>query len=175
MKSVSTLEEALGLIRDIPDFPKPGILFKDVTPLLANHQAFHLIARHMAELISPSVTQLVAVESRGFLLAAAIAQYKDAGVILVRKPGKLPGDLHTEKYALEYGTDSLQIQKDLLQRGSKVAIVDDVLATGGTAAAVESLCSALGASVETHVFLIEIEALNGRTKLKSPVKTILPV
>lgn len=175
MTKITTVEKALALIRDIPDFPKPGILFKDITPLLAHGEAFKLVARHMAELIPSSVTQLVAIESRGFLLAAAIAQYKEVGVILVRKPGKLPGDLHTEKYALEYGTDSLQIQKDLLKPGAEVAIVDDVLATGGTAAAVEKLCEALGAKVRLQLFLLEIEALSGRQKLKMPVKAILPV
>ena len=168
-----TLEQIHRLILDVPDFPKPGIVFKDITPILENSEAFKSLATLMAEQVSPQTTKLVAIESRGFILGAAIAQHTSAGMVIVRKPGKLPRETVRKTYALEYGQDSLEIHKGALKPGDRVTIVDDVLATGGTARAVEEMCIAIGAQVVGHLFLMEIEFLKGRTKLHSPTKSMI--
>ncbi len=153
-------------VRDIPDFPKPGIVFKDITPLLADSVALSsAIDQIVVGLGRGTVDKVVGVEARGFIVAAPVAYHMDAGFIPVRKKGKLPFDTEAESYALEYGEETLEIHADALQAGDRVAIVDDVLATGGTAEATARLVERLGASVVTMAFLIELEFLNGRERL----------
>jgi adenine phosphoribosyltransferase len=168
-----TIDQISRLIVDVPDFPKKGVMFKDITPVLENGEAFKNLILHMAESVNPQTTKLVAIESRGFILGAALAQHLTCGLVLVRKPGKLPRATEKESYELEYGTDTLEIHKDALKPGDKVTIIDDVLATGGTASAVEKLCERLGAQVLGSVFLMEISFLKGRTKLKNTVSAML--
>jgi adenine phosphoribosyltransferase len=155
-----------GLVRDVPDFPQPGIVFKDVTPLWADPSAFRFsidaIADHYAGV---EVDRVVGVEARGFILAAPVAYRFGAGFAPVRKRGKLPADIASESYDLEYGTDTLEIHRDGVLTGQRVLIVDDVLATGGTAAATIRLVEALGGSVVGLGFLIELGFLNGRKRL----------
>ena len=167
-----TIEQIKNLIREVPDFPKPGILFKDITPILENGAAFRSLSRHLAEQVAPGTEKIVAIESRGFILGAAVAQHLSCGLVLVRKPGKLPRPTLKESYALEYGTDTLEIHSDALCTGDKVTIVDDVLATGGTASAVERLCGKLGADVLGSVFLMEIPVLGGRSRLERNVYSL---
>ncbi len=156
-------------IRDIPDFPQPGVVFKDITPLLADAAAFSAavggIVDHWAGAGDGRPVKVVGIESRGFLLAAPVADRLGAGVTLVRKPGKLPWKTVREEYALEYGTDALEIHEDALAPGEPVLVVDDVLATGGTAAATVRLVEKLGARIVGCSFLIELGFLGGRTRL----------
>jgi len=155
-----------ALIRDIPDFPKSGIIFKDITPLLADSAAFTEAVRLMAKpFAGRGITKVLGIEARGFLLAAPIAMELKAGLVPVRKKGKLPYRTVSASYALEYGTDTLQIHEDAVQKGESVLIVDDVLATGGTALAVCELAQKLGGKVEGLAMLIELEFLKGRAKL----------
>jgi adenine phosphoribosyltransferase len=154
-------------IRDIPDYPKPGIVFKDITPLLADPRAFTAATDAMvAPFAGHGITHVVAVESRGFILGGPIAQRIGAGFIPVRKPGKLPSVTRREEYALEYGTDSLEIHADACRAGARVLIVDDVLATGGTALATCRLVESLGATVVGFSFLITLSFLPGMARLK---------
>jgi adenine phosphoribosyltransferase len=153
-------------IRNVPDFPKPGILFYDITTLLAEPAGLRdaidaLAAPHMGQ----GIDRVVGIESRGFILAAALADRLGAGFVPIRKPGKLPARTITEAYALEYGTDALEIHADALAAGLRVLIVDDVLATGGTARAAVKLVERLAARVHAVAFLIELEFLHGREKL----------
>jgi adenine phosphoribosyltransferase len=160
------LSDALSLIRKIPNFPKPGILFYDVTPLLANSDAFKTIVREMAA--SDLDTNFVAgMEARGFIFASAIAIERKSGFIPIRKSGKLPGPTFSESYGLEYGDDTLQIHKDACGPGKSVLIIDDVLATGGTACAAIKLVQSTGAKVSRITFLLEIESLHGREKIEN--------
>jgi len=152
-------------IRDIPDFPKPGIVFKDITPLLANGNAFAAVVSELACLVSNDVDAIVGIESRGFIFGAALAQQLGLGLITVRKPGKLPADVHSVEYELEYGVDRLEIHRDALSEGHKVVIVDDLLATGGTAAATVELVKKLGAEVDACLFVIELSFLHGAKAL----------
>ncbi len=161
------------LIKHVPDFPKPGVNFKDITPILANGEAFHALAKLMAEKVDPRTTKLVAIESRGFILGAAVAQYLNVGLVLVRKPGKLPRQTIKKSYSLEYGQDTLEMHHDALDADDYVTIIDDVLATGGTAHAVEELCRVTGAKVLGHLFLMEIAPLKGREKLRAPATVVL--
>lgn len=155
-----------ALIRDIPDYPKPGILFKDITPLLADAAAFADATRAMADPFADAgVTHVVAIESRGFILGGPIAQRLDAGFIPVRKPGKLPSKTRREQYDLEYGTDAVEIHADAADGRARVLIVDDVLATGGTAAATCRLVESLGATVVGLTFLIALSFLPGLERL----------
>lgn len=155
-----------GLIRDVPDFPRAGVLFKDITPLLENPAAFaEVIAQLAARLRPHAPTALVAIESRGFLFGAPLALALGLPLVLVRKPGKLPRQTQRVDYALEYGVDVLEIHADAVSRGGRYAIVDDVLATGGTAAAVARLLEELGGTVACHAFLIELSFLAGRARL----------
>jgi adenine phosphoribosyltransferase len=153
-------------LRDVPDFPQPGIVFKDLTPLLADVDAFRFtvdaIADHAAGL---TVDKVVGIEARGFIFAAAVAYRLGAGFVPVRKPGKLPWKTVTETYDLEYGTDSLDIHDDAVAPGETVLIVDDVLATGGTAAATCSLVERVGATIAGLAFVVELGFLGGRAKL----------
>ncbi|MFN7812006.1 MAG: adenine phosphoribosyltransferase [Planctomycetia bacterium] len=153
-------------IRPIPDFPKPGILFRDITPLLADAPAFReAIARLAQPWRGERLDAVAAVEARGFLVAAPLALDLDVGLIPVRKPGKLPADRIAHEYDLEYGRDRLEMHRDVLAAGARVLVVDDVLATGGTAAACMRLVEAAGGTVTGAAFLVEIEALGGRGRL----------
>jgi adenine phosphoribosyltransferase len=156
-----------ALVRDVPDFPKPGIVFKDITPMLGDADAFRGACETMAGAVAGDrVTDVVGIESRGFLFAAPVAQLLGTGVVPVRKPGKLPYRHRVrEDYALEYGTDALEMHADALRPGRRVIVVDDVLATGGTAAATCRLVERTGATVVACVFLIELEFLAGRARL----------
>ncbi|TLS66314.1 adenine phosphoribosyltransferase [Mariprofundus erugo] len=153
------------LIRDVPDFPKPGIIFKDITPLLADGEAFSAVIEEMAALVDGRVDAIVGIESRGFIFGAALAQRLGLGLVTVRKPGKLPADVHAVEYELEYGVDRLEIHRDALAPGHRVVIVDDLLATGGTAAATVKLIEMLGAEVVSCLFVIELDFLEGRKAL----------
>jgi len=155
-----------GHLRDVPDFPSPGIVFKDLTPLLSDVDAFRYtvdaIADHAAGL---TVDKVVGIEARGFIFAAAVAYRLGAGFVPVRKAGKLPWKTVTETYALEYGTDSLDIHEDAMAAGDTVYIVDDVLATGGTAAATCTLVERVGGRIAGLAFVVELGFLGGRAKL----------
>jgi adenine phosphoribosyltransferase len=154
------------LLREVPDFPQPGIVFKDLTPLLSNVDAFRFavdsVAEHAAGL---TVDKVVGIEARGFIFGAAVAYRLGAGFVPVRKPGKLPWKTVTETYALEYGSDSLDIHEDAVDRGDAVYVVDDVLATGGTAAATCRLVERLGGTIAGLAFVVELGFLEGRAKL----------
>lgn len=162
-------------IRDIPDFPKPGILFKDVTPLLADGPAFLEAVDRLAEGVARGRPEaIVAIESRGFIFGAAVATRLGVGMIPVRKPGKLPYRIRREAYSLEYGSDALEMHEDAIAPGAAVAIVDDVLATGGTAAATMRLVEHAGGRVVGLSFLIELAFLRGRARLAPhPVSAVL--
>jgi len=153
-------------IRDVADFPKPGIVFKDIMPMLADPVAFAAAIEAMAAPWRDTpIDAVLAIEARGFLFGAPLARVLGAGIVPVRKPGKLPGRVLEQRYALEYGEDALQVQADAVPPGARVLLVDDVLATGGTASAVCRLAEKLGAKVESVAMLIELGFLNGRDKL----------
>jgi len=153
-------------IRNVPDFPKPGILFYDVTTLLRDPEGFKLTIDTLAEPYrNQGIDLVVGVESRGFILGAAVADRIGAGFVPVRKVGKLPATTIRATYALEYGTDSLEMHRDAIEQSQKVLVVDDVLATGGTARATVDLVRELGGNLYGVAFLIELVALNGRAKL----------
>lgn len=155
------------LIRDVPDFPKPGIVFKDITPLLADHRGFVTSLDLMQEAFADRrVDAVVGIESRGFIFGAALAVRFGAAFVPARKPGKLPSDTHRVEYELEYGTDALEIHEDALKQGERVLIVDDLLATGGTAQATGALVRKLGAELLGWAFVLELGFLNGRDKLE---------
>ena len=158
------LEEAMSLIREIPDFPKTGIIFQDITPLLSNAKAFNLVITHMSSTTS-QFEHVAGMEARGFIFASAIANQSNRGFIPIRKSGKLPSDTHSENYGLEYGHDTLEIHRDACAPGNTVLIADDVLATGGTACAAIRLIEKTGATVTHIVFLLEILSLEGRKKI----------
>jgi len=158
--------EIESFVRAIPDFPIPGILFRDITPLLYDKRGFAGAIDIMADAFADKhVDRVVAIEARGYILGAPIAYKLGAGFVPVRKPGKLPFDKINVDYELEYGTNSLEMHKDALSSGDRVLLVDDLLATGGTAAATRSLLERLGAHVVGIAFLIELKALGGRQKL----------
>jgi adenine phosphoribosyltransferase len=155
-----------SFIRDIPDFPRPGIVFKDITPLLLDAGALDVAVTSLAQLAAPlGVDYVVAAEARGFILGAAIARQIGAGFIPARKPGKLPHDTVSAEYALEYGIDALELHADALAGGQRVLIHDDLLATGGTAGALCELVSSFGAEIAGCAFLIELSFLCGRERL----------
>jgi adenine phosphoribosyltransferase len=161
------LQEIYGCIRDVPDFPKPGILFKDITPLLLSPARFRRVVELMATPFQEDrVSRVVSIESRGFLLGAPIALALGAGLVPIRKPGKLPSARGRVEYALEYGTDALEMHRDAVGPGDRVLIVDDVLATGGTAGAATELVRTHGGQVVGLTFLIELDFLKGRARLK---------
>jgi adenine phosphoribosyltransferase len=173
VESGPELERAAGLIRDVPDYPSPGILFRDITPLLADAEAFTVVTTELASLVGDA--DLVAgVEARGFLLGAAVAVVAGTGVVPVRKAGKLPRVAGSRTYDLEYGTATLELPADTLAPGARVFLVDDVLATGGTAAAAADLLAEVGATVVGFGALLELAALNGRARLGDvPVHALL--
>jgi adenine phosphoribosyltransferase len=153
-------------IRDVPDFPQPGVIFRDITPLLRNQAAFHQVVDALSDsLAQESLEAVVAIESRGFLFGAPIAYHLDIPFIPVRKAGKLPSAVMSVEYSLEYGTSRLDIHKDALTRGQRVAIVDDVLATGGTALATARLVELVGGQIVALAFLAELSLLGGRERL----------
>ena len=164
-----------NLIRDIPDFPKPGIMFRDITTLLQDHQGLSYVIDHFVNDFSDQrIDYVVAIESRGFILGAPLAYHLGAGFIPVRKPGKLPAQVHAVDYQLEYGTDTLEIHQDAIKQGSKVLVVDDVIATGGTAAATVALLEKCGCDLFGFAFIVELTALAGRDKLPSvPIHSIV--
>jgi adenine phosphoribosyltransferase len=154
-------------IRHVADFPKPGILFYDITTLLRDAEGFRVVIDAMTNPFKDTaIDVVVGIESRGFILGGAVADRVGAGFVPVRKPGKLPAKSVRESYALEYGTDSLEMHADAVREGQRVLIVDDVIATGGTAKATASLVRQLGGSVHALAFLIELEALKGRNLLQ---------
>ena len=162
-------------IRIIPDFPKPGVLFKDITPLLASKEASAKCVERLLELIGDQpIDKVVGIESRGFFFGMVLAQKLNAGFIPVRKPGKLPYSTIKEPYQLEYGMDVLEIHEDAIVKGEIVLIHDDVLATGGTARAVASLVEKLGGQIAQLNFIMELSSLEGKEKLKKhPVFSVL--
>lgn len=163
----ANLDRLRALVRDIPDFPQPGVVFKDITPLLADPVAFStvvdVIVVHFGR---GSVDRVVGIEARGFILASPVAYHFGAGFVPVRKEGKLPWETESEVYELEYGTETLQIHRDALRPGERVLIVDDVLATGGTARATAKLVERLGAKVAGIAVIIELSFLGGREKIQ---------
>ena len=160
------MEHLKTKIRHIPDFPKPGILFYDITTLLNDRQGFKdMVGALSSPFVDQKIDQVVGIESRGFILGAAVANELGAGFIPIRKPGKLPSKKHREDYALEYGTDGIEIHDDGCTAGQRVLIVDDVLATGGTARAASALVRRIGGELVGLSFLIELDFLKGREKL----------
>lgn len=161
-------------IRDVPDFPKKGVLFKDITPLLLNGPVFSACIDRFAGLLRGRIDTVLSVESRGFILGSALANRLGIGFIPIRKQGKLPRKTYRMKYELEYGTAAVEIHRDALKKGSRVVIVDDVLATGGTMKAAVQLARKCNARVASILFLIELAALGGRRKLRGyPVSTLI--
>ena len=155
-------------IRDVPDFPKPGILFKDITPLLKNGKALRLVCDQIADsFLNSGIDLVIGIESRGFIFSPMVAYKLGAGFVPVRKKGKLPHKVERVSYSLEYGDDFLEIHLDAIVKGQKILIVDDVLATGGTAEAVIKLVERLGGEVIGLAFVIELLFLKGRARLKN--------
>ncbi|MDQ6951227.1 MAG: adenine phosphoribosyltransferase [Mariprofundales bacterium] len=173
--TISTAIDFATYIRTVPDFPQPGIMFKDITPLLANPDAFSAAISQMSCFVPHNTTAILGIESRGFIFGAALAQQMDLSFVPVRKPGKLPAATYGIDYELEYGKDRLEIHQDALDAGQKVVIVDDLLATGGTAAAtVELLRQIKGVDIGALLFAIELDFLAGRDKLSGiPVHSLL--
>lgn len=168
---LDTLDSSL---RKVPDFPKQGIQFLDMSPILADPVLFNTLVDKMIEpFLNKKISKIVAIESRGFILGTAIAQRLGIGFVMVRKKGKLPGPLKSVQYTLEYGEDQLDICENALSEGETVLIVDDVLATGGTAAATYELCESIGAQIVGTAFFIEIQFLQGRKKLMGLVHSVL--
>ena len=156
-----------SFIRDIPDFPKPGVVFKDITPLMADGPALDEAVRQLADLARPLEPEVViGAEARGFLLGPALARELGAGFVLARKPGKLPHETVSAEYELEYGTDSLELHSDAVAAGARVLVHDDLLATGGTAKALCDLVELVGGKVVACGFLIELTFLDGRSRLE---------
>jgi len=160
------MEELKRIIRDVPDFPKKGILFKDITTLLQDAQSYQrtidLIAHRY---IGKRIDKVVGVEARGFIIGSALAYKLCAGVVLVRKPGKLPAETYSKTYDLEYGTDTLDIHKDSIKQGERILIADDLLATGGTMAAVFGMIHSMGGEIVECCFMAELDFLGGRKRL----------
>lgn len=169
------MDEVRAHIRDVPDFPRKGIVFKDITPVLADAKIFHRVVETLAaRWRGEKVAKVVGIESRGFLLAAPVAYALGAGLCIVRKPGKLPWQTVREAYQLEYGEDALELHVDAVGPGDRVLVVDDVLATGGTASAVGTLVSRQGAQLLGYSFLIELGFLGGARRLgTSPIQAIV--
>lgn len=169
------VEQLKKAIRDVPDFPKKGILFKDITTLCKDPSLFQMMVDLLGHrYIGKGVDLVVGIEARGFVVGAALAYKLGAGVVLVRKPGKLPHKTHRASYTLEYGTDTLEVHQDAIKKGQKVVIADDLLATGGTARAVMELVNKMQGKIVECSFIIELEELNGREKLApAPVFSLI--
>jgi adenine phosphoribosyltransferase len=160
------MEDLKNTIRDIPDFPKKGIIFKDITTLLADASSYQRMIDLMSHrYIGKKIDKVVCVEARGFVIGAALAYKLGAGIVLVRKPGKLPAETVKKNYSLEYGTDTLEIHTDAIRKGEKILIADDLLATGGTIAAVVDMVNAMQGEIVECCFMAELGFLNGREKL----------
>ncbi len=172
---MANISELAAVIRDVPDFPKPGILFKDITPVLGDPKLFADSMTLLSETVKgEQIDKVVGIDARGFIFAAGVAQNLNAGFVPVRKEGKLPWTTRQMAYTLEYGESVVEIHEDAVKPGEKVLLVDDLLATGGTAAAAVKLLKALEADLVAVTFLIELEALNGREKISSvPVHSLL--
>lgn len=155
-----------ALIRTIPDFPKPGIQFRDITTLLLDPAGFSTVIERMAAMADGPIDAIAGVEARGFVFGAALARELGSGLVLVRKRGKLPGKTLTEDYALEYGSDSLEMHHDAIPQGARILLIDDLLATGGTAHAAVRLLRGAGATVEQSLFVIDLPDLGGAAKLR---------
>ncbi len=164
---MANLDLLRSLIRDVPDFPKKGILFRDITPLLRDIKGFHATIDALAESVAPIglPDAVVGIESRGFLFGAALSIRLGCGFVPIRKPKKLPWKTYSQSYALEYGTDTIEIHQDAFAKGQKALVVDDLLATGGTAEAAGKLVAMCGASVSAFLFVVELKALGGRKRL----------
>jgi adenine phosphoribosyltransferase len=166
MSTPPLVDRVRATLRQIPDYPKPGIIFQDITPVLADGPLFQEVVAALAQPFAEAgVTHVLGVEARGFILGGAVASHLGIGFVPARKPGKLPWEKVSEAYELEYGADALECHRDGLNRASKVLVVDDVLATGGTAAAAGRLAQGLGAKLAGWSFLLEIGPLGGRSRL----------
>jgi adenine phosphoribosyltransferase len=172
---IVTVADIAKAIRNVPDFPQPGIQFKDITPVLADPRLFAATIDHLTGALKPgSVDAVVGIDARGFIFAAAAAYKLGCGFVPVRKKGKLPFKTFEESYQLEYGTNTVAIHTDAVRPGSRVLLVDDLLATGGTAAAAANLIKRLGVEILEIAFLIELKFLNGRDRLKDfPVRSLV--
>lgn len=160
------MEDLKSIIRDIPDFPKKGIIFKDITTLLADAKSYQRMVDLLAHrYVGERIDKVVGVEARGFVIGSALAYKLGAGVVLVRKPGKLPYETFKKTYDLEYGTDTLEIHTDAIRKGERVIIADDLLATGGTMAAVVDMVTSMGGDIVECCFMAELDFLSGRKKL----------
>jgi len=171
--AIETVDYVKSKIRDILDFPVKGIVFKDITTVLRDREGFKKIIDFFTEKFkNEKIDYIAGIESRGFIFGAALAYELGAGFVPLRKPGKLPGETLSQSYELEYGTDTLQIHKDAIEPGKKVVIIDDLLATGGTASAACHLVARTGAEVVAAAFVIELAGLKGRDKIPSDVETL---
>jgi adenine phosphoribosyltransferase len=160
------MEELKNIIRDIPDFPKKGIIFKDITTLLGDAKSYQRMVDLLAHrYVGQKIDKVVGVEARGFIIGAALAYKLGAGIVLVRKPGKLPSETFKKSYQLEYGTDTLEIHTDAIEKGERIIIADDLLATGGTMAAVVDMVKSMGGELVECCFMAELEFLHGKEKL----------
>ena len=174
-KGMGEIMELKDTIRAIEDYPKKGVIFRDITTLLKDKDAFNKAVDEMAEKIDKDVDKIIGIEARGFIFGAALAYKLNKGFVPVRKPGKLPWDKVSESYELEYGEDSIEIHKDAIEAGEKIVIVDDLLATGGTSKACINLVEKLKGEVSSAIFLVELEDLKGReilsgTRVESIIK-----
>ncbi len=168
------IDQVAALVRDISDFPKPGIMFKDITPVLADARAFRSCIAHLAaELEGKKVDLIAGIESRGFIFGTALATRLGVGFVPIRKPGKLPREVASQSYSLEYGEDTVEVHKEDIHSGMQIAVVDDLIATGGTAGAACKLLSGLGAEVVSALFVLELGFLNGRETFSAPVASLI--
>ncbi|MFP5282067.1 MAG: adenine phosphoribosyltransferase [Actinomycetes bacterium] len=167
MDTAASVSDLVALVRDVPDFPRPGVVFKDISPLIGSPTAFAAAVAALVAAAPPDVDTVVGMEARGFIFAAPVALALGAGFVPVRKPGKLPGPLVTAAYDLEYGSTELAVQHDAIAPGSRVLLVDDVLATGGTVEATAGLVRRLGAEVAQVTVLLELAFLGGRRRLET--------
>lgn len=169
-----TIDEILSYIRNVPDFPKPGILFKDITTALKEPKVFKAVIDNLSDLVKDmKIDYIAAIESRGYLLGAPLAYKLGVGLVIIRKPGKLPAKVYREEYTLEYGVDALEMHQDSFKKGAKVLVVDDIIATGGTAKATCRLVEKAGGEVVGTLFLMELVALSQQADLKVPVLSLI--
>ena len=169
-----TADEILSYIRNVPDFPKEGILFKDITTALKNPKVFQAIIDNLQNLVKDlHIDYITAIESRGYLIGAPLAYKLGVGLVIIRKPGKLPAKVYREEYALEYGTDALEMHQDAIETGKKVLVVDDLLATGGTVQATCNLIKKAGGDVVGSLFLLELVALSQHAELDAPTYSLI--